>query len=115
MAKFFTSLGACGWRIYDLFPRRLPIGRAEFDDYCSFLFLVHNLPDLPSYRNAVATMVMHLGPTVSRKAPYYFVTSIRKAQANEVAYAVIQEMRALEKQKQAEETATLKSVEPVSS
>lgn len=49
---------------------------------------------MPSYRHAIATMIMHLGPTTSRKSNYYFASSIRKAMANQIAYQVIQDLKA---------------------
>lgn len=88
-----------------LMPRRLPIGRAEFDLFCERLFWTYDIPRLDSYRQAVATMIMHLSPTTDKKAPLYFAKSIKKAQANEVAYHVIQEFKEKfkkEEQKQVE-------------
>jgi hypothetical protein len=83
--------------ISGFFPKKLPVGRTEFDSFCCFLFDTYGLPDNPSHRHAIAGMVLQLESTTCKKAPVFFAKSIRKAQANEVAYSVIQEIRNQEK------------------
>ena len=75
------------------FPKALPHGVTEFEHFCGYVFDTYGIPNLPSYREAVATMIMHLGPTVDTKAPHYFAKSIRKAMSNEVAYSYLQDRR----------------------
>jgi hypothetical protein len=84
------------------FPRQLPIGRTDFDKFCEKLFWTYDIPNLDSYCQAVATMIMHLSPTTDRAPLKYFAKSIKKAQANEVAYHVIQEIKGKDKEKQVE-------------
>ncbi len=79
------------------FPSPLPVGMAEFDSFANSIFDAYNLPNMPSYRHAIATMIMHLPPTQSRVPKKYFAASIKKAQSNEVAYQVIQDSKAAEK------------------
>src|ERR1019366_896751 len=52
-----------------------------------------DIPDLASYRLALATMMMHMGLTTAYKSPFWFYRSIRAAQAKETAYQVIAEDR----------------------
>ena len=74
-----------------LFPHPLPCkGISDLDKYSDEIFATYDLPDLPSYRNAIASMIMHLGPTCAWKAPYFFAISVRKAMANQIAYEKIQ-------------------------
>lgn len=80
------------------FPEKLPIGMHEFDIFCEDLFATYCIPENDTYRRAVATMIMHLGPTTHKKAKYFFAKSIKKAQANEVAYQIIQDINDKEKQ-----------------
>ncbi len=82
-----------------MLPVGLPIGDLAFDDFCTELFQVYQIPDFPSYRNAIATMIMHLGPTKYYKSPFYFCLAVKKAQANQVAYEVTQRIREQEKEK----------------
>ena len=77
-----------------LFPRPLPyIGMTDFDRYCDMIFNVYGLPDLPSYRQAIASMIMHLSPTTSYQAPFFFAKSVKKAMANQIAYEKIQQLK----------------------
>lgn len=83
--------------ISGFFPHALPRGRNQFEAFCGNIFFAYDLPDFPSYRHSVATMIMHLDPTHHRKAPYFFAKSIKKAMANQVAYEMIQEIKEAEK------------------
>jgi hypothetical protein len=74
-------------------PRRLPIGAKELIDFSSNVFSLYGIPDLPSYRLCIATLIMHLGPQVAFKSPFWFYLSIRSAQSKEVAYQVIADDR----------------------
>lgn len=90
--------------IYTL-PSKLPVGMNEFDQFCKSVFDTYDLPDAPSYRQAIASMIMHLGPTEARASKRYFAASIYKAMANQIAYENIQlikkhEAEEMEKQKQ---------------
>lgn len=91
-------------RFIGLFPHRLPIGKQDLQDFCTSLFAIYDIPDLPSYRNAIATMILHLPATVHKKAPHYFAKSVKKAQANQVAYEIIETLRKEEKLKQEEQS-----------
>ena len=75
------------------FPKQLPIGMMELEKYTEELCSTYGLPHLASYRRAIATMIMHLGPTTHRKAPYYFAISIKKSMANQIAYELIQRIK----------------------
>lgn len=86
-----------------MFPHALPVGEFAFIDYCDKLFITYDLPNLPSYHHAVATMIMNQSPTTDRLPPHLFAKSIRKAMANEVAYARLQSLR--QAQKEAEKAA----------
>lgn len=84
-------------RIRGRFPSALPKGSKEFDDFVDSILDIYNIPDLPSYRNAIATIIMHLGPITTHKAKKFFAASIHKAMANQVAYEKMQEIRETEK------------------
>jgi GR25 family glycosyltransferase involved in LPS biosynthesis len=98
-------------KIFAFFPQRLPVGAESFNKFCDSIFAIYDIPDLPSYRNAIATMIMHLSPTTDRKATYYFAKSIRKAMANQVAYEIIQKLREDQKAEEQKQEATLKNEE----
>jgi hypothetical protein len=78
-------------KLLGFLPQPLPHkGLSDFDQYCDLIFETYDLPDLPSYRNAIASMIMHLGPSTAMKAPYFFAICVRKAMANQIAYEKIQ-------------------------
>lgn len=79
--------------ISSFFPTALPRGTGEFEDFAQSIIDTYKLPDLPSYRHAIASMIMHLPPTCHRAAKRFFAKSVLKAMANEVSYAKIQEYR----------------------
>lgn len=56
-----------------------------------------------SQRFALASIIMHLGPTESHKPDAYFIHSLRKGAANQVAHAVLCKIK--EEQKAKEEAA----------
>jgi hypothetical protein len=76
-----------------LFPRPLPIGQTELNNFFANIFGLYVIPDLPSYRLAISTMILHMGPQEAYKSPFWFYRSIRAAQAKEVAYQVVADDR----------------------
>ena len=103
MKRFFKLLAA-------LFPTKLPTGATELKNFCNDILDTYGLPNNPSYHHAISTMIMHLGPTVHRKPRAYFAQAVHKAMANQVAYALIQELKD-EERKSAE--AAEKTSDPV--
>lgn len=83
-----------------LFPSPLPTGMQEFDLFCDSIFATYDLPNNPSYRQAIATMIMHLSPTTFYKPKLFFAISVKKAMSNQIAYENIQILKQQEKEKQ---------------
>lgn len=77
----------------------LPRGRKEFDAWSDEIIALAGAPNNDSTKFALATMIMHLQPTEAFKSKDYFVDSLLKGISNEVAYAVMHELK--EKQKAA--------------
>jgi len=103
------------YRLRGYFPSRLPVGASDFHKFADSVFWTYNLPNLPSYRHAIASMIMHLGPQVESAPKRYFARTIKKAMANQVAYEVIQEIKEQQAQaKAAEETPSVATEAPVS-
>lgn len=90
-------------------PRPLPMGRQEFDDWADRLIAGALVPADPvSQKFALASMIMHLGPTEDHKPDAFFIHSLRKGAVNQVAHAVFIEMK--ERQKAEAEAAQFKVV-----
>jgi hypothetical protein len=95
--KFTAFLKSWLKKQLGLWPQKLPVGISEFDAFAKKIFAIYEIPDLPSYRNAIATMIMHLPPTVDKMPLVYFGRSIKKAQSNQIAYEIIQQIKEAEK------------------
>lgn len=82
-------------------PRPLPMGQKEFDEWATRIISGALIPtdDKESLRAILASMILQLGGQESHKPDAYFIHSLRKAAANEVAHANFQ---ALKKKKEAE-------------
>lgn len=85
-------------KLMNFLPVTLPQTGAEFDEFCTSILETYGFDDNPSYRHAIATMIMHQGPTISRKPKHYFAVAVKKAIANQVAYEKIQSLKKLEEE-----------------
>lgn len=75
-------------------PRPLPMGVKEFHEWSDRIIAGSMMTaDVPSLKFALAEMIMHLKPTDSHCADAYFIHCLRKGAANQVAYAMMQEIR----------------------
>lgn len=88
------------WRVRGYFPKKLPKGEEGFNRFCHFIYDTYDIPELPSYRHAIATMIMHIPPQTAKASPWFFARSIYKAQANEIAFQVIQEVNKQDREKE---------------
>jgi len=79
--------------VISFFPTQLPRTPAAFEKLMRVVTGVYGLPDSVNCRFAISTAIMHLKPTEDRKATRFFVKAIRKLQANEVAYDVMEAAR----------------------
>lgn len=100
-------------RIRNLFPSAVPQGVAEFEIWSLDIIQTYNFPDNDSVRFALATMVLHSGPTAAYVSKHYFALMVKAGAAKQVASQVFQDIKI--KQKQAEATATqaVANVQPV--
>lgn len=91
------------FRLWYRFPQTLPIaGMTCFEEFCDRLLYAYDLPSGPSYYHAIATMIMNQSPVTDKMPPRYFAKAVRKAMANEIAYAKLQQLRAAEKKEHEE-------------
>lgn len=86
------------------FPSKLPTGMTEHETFAASIIETYNFPDNLSYKHTIASMILHLDPLVVRKSKSYFAHAIRKSMANQIAYAKIQEIKALEEKETASTT-----------
>lgn len=90
-------------RIRGMFPEPLPSGPMEFDQWCADIFDIYGLPDHADFRHALASMILHQNSNVDAMPKRFFVKSIKKAMANQVAFKKLEEYRDQDKKKLAEQ------------
>lgn len=92
-------------KLLSYFPTKLPVGMTEFHAWADEIIkLTGKIADEDSLKFALANMVMHLKSDLAHVSKNYFVNSLRKGAANQVASQVFLDIKL--KQKQAAETAT---------
>ena len=99
--------------------RQLPIGIKEFHEWADRIIQGAMISASPrSLKFALASMVLHnLSPTESFKEDAYFIHCLRKSAANQIAHAIMQEIKGEQEKeeierKKAEETASHLKVVP---
>lgn len=80
-------------------PRPLPMGRSEFNEWSARIIQGALVPGatINSQIWTLANLILHLGPTESHKPDAFFIHSLRKFAANQVADYVRAEIRTEEK------------------
>jgi hypothetical protein len=94
----YTSIEIIGAQLLE--PRPLPNGIAEWKEWSDrILSGVVLIADRESQEYALATMILSLGPTESHKPDAFFIHSLRKSAANQVADARRKELYAAKQSK----------------
>lgn len=88
------------------FPARLPVGLPSWESYCKRLLSAYGFPDLPTYRVAIAEMILRLPQDVPWIAPRKLALQIKMAQAKQTAFQIMDDAKRKEK---AERDAALKA------
>ena len=91
--------------------RPLPMGRNDFEEWSDRIISGSLVPMgevdkqvfIDSQKCVLAGMILHLGPTESHKEDAFFIHSLRKAAANQVAHTVGLEYRQKAKERLAKE------------
>lgn len=106
MTKFLEKLKKLCNLLLAHFPSKLPTtGKTEYTAWEANVLALYDLPNLPSYRHALATAIMHLPTTCSHAPISFFGKTIRKAMANQIAYDTIYSINEEEKLKKSLEVA----------
>jgi hypothetical protein len=103
-------------RLLSLLPTKLPVGVTEFHAWAdSIIQLSGKYADEDSLKFALASMIMHLGAQRGSISKNYFVRSLRKVAANQVAGQIFQDIKTKQQEEQkaanqAEATAQLETI-----
>ena len=103
----FKTLTRSILKLAYLIPSPVPVGMSEFDAWSKSIIDVYGFPDNDSIRFALATMIMHSGPTSANVSKHYFSLCVKASMAKQIAGGQFQAMkqRQIEAQKLAEATA----------
>lgn len=86
--------------------RPLPTGMQEFEDWSDRIIsgtLLQATPEVQKF--ALASMLMHLGPTVDHECDGYFIKSLRKVAVNEIAHAKMNAIKTAHVERQKDQEA----------
>jgi hypothetical protein len=75
--------------VMSFWPRKLPIGMTTFEAWVTDLIRLSGLPDNATTRNAAASFILQMPPTVSHIPLRVLAKRLIKAAANQVAAAAI--------------------------
>jgi len=74
-------------------PRRLPVGRTEFEKWTSEIIGMSAIEDNDSTRFAIAAMVTHQDATQDHVPQRRFVRQLNKTASNQIALSIIKEIK----------------------
>lgn len=87
----------------------LPRGVTEFHTWADEIISLAGVPNNDSTKFGLAVSITHLGPTESRKPKQHFIDILHKGAATQIAFAIMDELKA--KQKVAIEAEQAKALE----
>lgn len=95
-------------KLLSYLPSRLPVGMTQFQQWSQDIIdLCGPLADEDSMRFAICSQILHMGAQKDRVPKRYFVASLRKAAANQVASQVFQDVKLRQQEKAQEAAAAL--------
>jgi len=92
--------------IWAIVPSKLPVGLEYLNKFSTETLAVYDIPTLPSYYHAIASMIMHLGPQQTHVRRGHIAKTIFKAMSNQVAFEQIQRLKEEAKAKEDAEKLT---------
>ena len=96
-------------QVKGLFPSPLPQGLPRFHQWAKEIADTYDMPteDQRSITYALATMVVHLGPAVHKRAKYTFAKELRASAAKQVAGSAFAELKHQQQEEAAKKAAEL--------
>jgi len=111
--SILNSIRNLALKLRALFPSAMPIGLAEHKAWADSIISLYDFPDNDSVRFALATMVLHLGPTAAYRSKFYFSIMLKAGAAKQVASAVFQEIKIKQQAEVTAQTAVPSSASPI--
>lgn len=89
-------------KIKGRFEEPIPLGLTGMRAFSADVLRIYEIPDFPSYRHAIAAMIMHMGDASIMIRKKDVARKLKKAMANQIAYSIIENIRLEEKASAAE-------------
>lgn len=80
-------------KVRAFFPSPVPQGVSEFESWAKSIIDLYEFPDNDSVRFALATMILHSGPTAAYTSKRYFALMVKAGAAKQVASQVFQDIK----------------------
>lgn len=97
-------------KVLSFIPQRLPVGLTEFDAWAdSIIELAGRFADNNSLKYVLSDIIMRLKPTQDKVSKHYFVKSLRKAAANQIAAQQMYQIKMQQKEAADAEKARLEA------
>lgn len=81
----FAAIGKFLTKLRNRLPSAVPQGMQEFENWSSSIINTYGFPNNDSVRFALATMIMHSGPTAAYASKHSFAVMVKAGAAKQVA------------------------------
>ncbi len=111
MKRLITKVKNVLLKIRAYLPSPVPSGVADFETWAKSIIDLYGFPDNDSVRFALATMILHSGPTAAYASKRYYGTMVKAGAAKQIASQVFTDIKT--RQQAAATAAQAASVEPI--
>lgn len=109
MTRLLSAAKKAIAKLRNLFPSPLPVGMAEFETWSLSIVETYDFPNNDSIRFALATMIMHSGPTAAYVSKHHFSLAVKASMAKQIAGGAFHDMK--QRQMLAQQAAAQKAEE----
>lgn len=93
------KLKLLGKKLLAVLPTKLPTTPEEFENWSNDILEIGGYPVNNSFKHALATQLMHAGERETSKPKSFFAKTIRRSIINQMAFQIMQDIKAEEKSK----------------
>lgn len=100
-------------KLRNFLPSAVPLGIAEFEGWASDIISTYDFPNNDSVRFALATMILHSGPTAAFVSKRYFALMVKAGAAKQIASQVFQDIKIKQQAEATAQNTAASNVQPV--
>lgn len=94
MGAIFAKLAKFGSKLRAFLPSEIPTEKAGFEAWVTSTLDLFGLEDTTVYRNAIYSLIMHMGNTQTHHSKRKFALALKRAKLQETTYAALETLRA---------------------